>query len=195
MGNGGSLLANTDVDTHESILDALGLLVNDGIDGDSGLAGLTITDDQLTLSTSNRDEGIHGLEASGHGLMYRFTGNDTGGLHLGTRATSGVDGTLAIDGLAKTIDHTTKELRANGHIHNRSSTLHGIPLKNGSVITEDHNTDVGVLQVQGHSTKASRKDNHLSSLYLVQTVHTGNTITHTDHLANLIERSGRSSVL
>jgi hypothetical protein len=31
-----------------------GLLVEDGVDGDGGLAGLSVTNDQLTLSSANR---------------------------------------------------------------------------------------------------------------------------------------------
>ena len=32
-----------------------GLLVDDGIDGDSGLAGLSVTNDKLSLASSNGD--------------------------------------------------------------------------------------------------------------------------------------------
>ena len=38
-------------------------LVDDRINGDGGLAGLTVADDQLTLSTSDRNHGIDGLDA------------------------------------------------------------------------------------------------------------------------------------
>jgi hypothetical protein len=57
VGDGGALLANRDVDAVEGLgLVAglvLGLLVEDGVDGDGGFAGLTITNDELTLSTAN----------------------------------------------------------------------------------------------------------------------------------------------
>lgn len=43
------------------------LLVDDGVDGDGGLAGLTIADDQLTLTTTNRHQGVHGLDAGLNG--------------------------------------------------------------------------------------------------------------------------------
>lgn len=41
----------------------LGLLVDDGVDADGGLSCLTISDNQLTLPTTNRDKGVHGLQA------------------------------------------------------------------------------------------------------------------------------------
>ena len=57
VGNGGSLLADSDVDAVEGLgvitsLEGL-LLVEDGVDGNSGLAGLTISDDKLTLSSAD----------------------------------------------------------------------------------------------------------------------------------------------
>ena len=67
LGNGGSLLANGDVDAEELLLLVTGiietLLVDDGVDGDGGLASLTITDDQLTLATTDRHERVDGLDA------------------------------------------------------------------------------------------------------------------------------------
>ena len=57
VGNGGSLLSNGDVDAVEGlgVVTSLedGLLVDDGVDGDGGLASLSVTDDQLTLSSAN----------------------------------------------------------------------------------------------------------------------------------------------
>merc|ERR1712088_718229 len=50
LGDGGPLLANGDVDTVQLLLGIIGLvetlLVDDGVDGDSGLASLPVTDDQ-----------------------------------------------------------------------------------------------------------------------------------------------------
>mmetsp|Transcript_1347 Transcript_1347/g.3373 ORF Transcript_1347/g.3373 Transcript_1347/m.3373 type:complete len:351 (+) Transcript_1347:318-1370(+) len=66
LGDGGSLLSHADVNAGKGVL--LGLLVDDGVDGDGGLSRLTIPDDQLTLTTSNGDEGVNGLEAREHGL-------------------------------------------------------------------------------------------------------------------------------
>ena len=57
VGNGGSLLSNGNVDAVEGlgVVTGLenGLLVDDGVDSDGGLASLSVTDDQLTLSSAN----------------------------------------------------------------------------------------------------------------------------------------------
>ena len=58
VGNGGALLADGDVDAVKglSVVTSLedSLLVDDGVDSDGGLAGLSVTNDQLTLATANR---------------------------------------------------------------------------------------------------------------------------------------------
>ena len=61
VGDGGSLLADSDVDTEESLgvvgvgVVEGGLLVDDGIDSDSSLSSLSVTNDQLSLASSNGD--------------------------------------------------------------------------------------------------------------------------------------------
>ena len=58
VGYGGSLLANSDVDAVEGlgVVTSLedSLLVDDGVNGNGGLAGLSVTNDQFTLTSANR---------------------------------------------------------------------------------------------------------------------------------------------
>ena len=79
-----TLLANSDVDAVQLLLLILAivppLLVEDGVDSDGGLSGLTVTDDQLTLTTTDGNHGVDGLDTSHHGLVNGTTGQDTEGL-------------------------------------------------------------------------------------------------------------------
>jgi hypothetical protein len=61
VGDSGSLLADSDVDAVK-LLGVLGigvveggLLVDDGIDGDGSLSSLSVTNDKLSLATTNGD--------------------------------------------------------------------------------------------------------------------------------------------
>ena len=58
VGDGGSLLTDGDVDAVEGLRVVTGLedslLVENSVDSDGGLASLSITNDQLTLSSANR---------------------------------------------------------------------------------------------------------------------------------------------
>lgn len=57
VGDGRSLLSNSDIDAVELLLDLTGfegsLLVKDGVDSDGGLTSLSISNDKLTLSSAN----------------------------------------------------------------------------------------------------------------------------------------------
>ena len=68
LGDGGPLLSDGDVDAEELLLVVSGvvetLLVDDGVNGDGGLAGLTIANDQLTLATADGHQRVDGLDAS-----------------------------------------------------------------------------------------------------------------------------------
>ena len=68
LSDGGSLLANGDVNAEKLLLVVTGfvesLLVDDGVNGNCGFAGLTIANDQLTLTTTNGYQRIDGLDAS-----------------------------------------------------------------------------------------------------------------------------------
>ena len=61
VGDGGSLLSDGDVDAVELlVLGSRGviegsLLVNDGINGNSSLSSLSVTNDELSLASSNGD--------------------------------------------------------------------------------------------------------------------------------------------
>ena len=58
VGDGRAFLANSDVNAVQGlgVVTSLedSLLVEDSVDGDGGLAGLSITNDKLTLTTANR---------------------------------------------------------------------------------------------------------------------------------------------
>src|SRR3546814_17873735 len=69
LSNGGVLLADGNIDAVEllALIVALigGLLVDEGVDGDSGLAGLAVADDQLELTAAAGNQRVNGLEEIG----------------------------------------------------------------------------------------------------------------------------------
>ncbi len=121
LSDGRTLLTNSNVDTVQLLaLVGVGvvptLLVEHGIESDSGLTGLAVTNDQLTLATANGHHGVDTLHTSLHGLVDGATGKDTRSLELSTALGLSVQGTLAIDGVTKTVNDTAKKLRADGDI-------------------------------------------------------------------------------
>ena len=72
-GDGRALLADRDVDAAHLLLRVAGvpgaLLVHDRVDGDGGLAGLAVADDQLALAAADRDHRVDGLDPGLQRLM------------------------------------------------------------------------------------------------------------------------------
>ena len=133
---------------------------------------MTVTNDQLTLTTSNGNHGVDRLETGLHGLVDGLAGENARGLELGTALLLGVEGTLAVDGVAESIDDTAEQLRADGNIdlgrsvcygskqqlmlstHNFAGTLDGLALLDETVRTEKHDTDLAGLEVHAHALDA-----------------------------------------
>lgn len=165
LGDGGTLLADGDVDTVKLLVLVLAvvppLLVENGVDGDGGLTSLTITNDKLTLATTDGDHGVDGLDTGHHRLVDGTTGKDTGGLEGGTTTLSGVDGALAVNGVTKGVNDTAEEARADGNVDNLASTLDGVALLDETIVTEDGDTDVVGLQVQAHAADTRGELHHL----------------------------------
>ena len=61
----GSLLANCDVDADHVLV----LLVDDGIDSNSGLAGLAVANDEFALATADRNHGVNSDDTGLHRLL------------------------------------------------------------------------------------------------------------------------------
>merc|ERR1740139_696586 len=190
--DGGALLADGDVDAEERLLLVAGvvdrLLVDDGVDGDGGLASLTIAYDQLTLATADGHQAVDGLEAALHGLRNGLARDDTRGLDLDTLALHvALDRALAIDGVAQAIDNAAEHTLADRDVNNGASAFDGVALLDDTIVTEDDNTDVVVLQVQSHAAQATVELHHLHLLHLLQPVHTGNAVTDGQDFADLLQ--------
>ena len=120
LSNRGTFLANSDINAVEflGLVAAVvpPLLVQHGIEGDSSLTGLTITDDKFTLATSNWNHSIDGLQAGLYRLVDGTAGEDTRSLELGTALLGCLNGTLSINGVSKRVDDTAKQLYSNWDI-------------------------------------------------------------------------------
>ena len=108
--------------------------------------------------------------------------------HLDTLALHvALDRALAIDGVAQAIDNAAEHTLADRDVNNCASAFDGVALLDDTIVTEDDNTDVVVLQVQSHTAQAAVELHHLTRLHLLQPVHTGNAITDGQDFADLLQ--------
>ena len=73
-GDSGQLLP----DRHIEAVDVLALLVQDGVHGDGGLAGLAVADDEFSLASAYRDHRVNGLDACRERFLDRLPVDDAG---------------------------------------------------------------------------------------------------------------------
>jgi hypothetical protein len=160
-----TLLTNGDVDAVQLLLLVLAivppLLVKDSVNGDGSLSGLTVTNDKLTLTTTNGNHGVNGLNTGHHRLVDGTTRQDTRGLKGSTATLSSVDRTLPVNWVSEGVNNTAEQFRTDGYIDDLAGTLDGITLLDETVITEDGHTDVVGFQVETHATDAGRELHHL----------------------------------
>merc|ERR1719397_2396992 len=185
------LLADSDVDTVELLLGVIGLveslLVDDGVNGNGSLASLPVTNDQLTLATANGHKRVNSLDASLHRLGHGLPGDDARGLQADTEPLAGAKGTLAINGVAQSINDPAETLHADRDVDDGTGPLHDIALLDELVVTEDDNTNVVRLQVEGHALQARAEFHHLLGLDVLQTIDTGNTVSNGEDTACLLQ--------
>jgi hypothetical protein len=191
VGNSGSLLTDGGVDAVKLlgniiVVEVL-LLVEDGIDGNGGLASASIADDQLTLASADGHEGVDALETGLHGLVDGLSGDDAGSLELNTLAGVASDGAEAIDGVTERVDDTAEHALTNGDIDDGAGSLDDIALLDLSIVTKDDNTNVVSLEVEGHTLGARGEFNHLTGLDLHETEDSRDTITDRDDRTELLE--------
>jgi len=193
LSDGRTLLTDGNVDTVELLglirAGVPALLVEDGIKSDGSLSSLTITDDKLTLATSDRDHGVNGLETGLDGLADGLAGENTRSLDLSAAALLGVERALSVNGVTETIDNTAEELDTDGNVDNFTGTLDGLTLLDETIGTEQHSTDLAGLQVQAHALDARGELDQLFGLDIVKTVDTGDTVTNGQNATSLGETS------
>src|SRR5690606_36347057 len=112
-----ALLPDRDVDAAHLLVDIarvpVGLLVDDRVDRDRGLAGLAVADDELTLTAADRDHRVDGLDAGLHGLVHRLARHDAGSLELERATRLGLDLAEAVDRVPAGVDDTSEEAIAD----------------------------------------------------------------------------------
>src|SRR5216683_5126937 len=189
LGDGGAFLADRDIDTIELNLlvgaTVVVLLVEDGVDRDRGLAGLTIPDDQLALSAPDRHQGIYGFEAGLHRLVHRAARDDSRRLDLDPRPCDIGQRAPAVDRLAQRIDDTAQEAASDRHIDDGAGALDGVALTDPSVVAKHDDADIVAFKVESQTPRAVGELDHLAGLHLVEAVDAGDAVADRQHLADL----------
>ncbi|SAJ05297.1 Uncharacterised protein [Enterobacter cloacae] len=174
VGNGGRFLA----DSHVYTFDAGITLVDDGVDCHRGFTGLTVTDDQFTLTTTDWDHGVNGLITRLHWLINGLTVDNAWCDNFDWGEAIVLNRTFTVDWRTQGVNNATQQATANRYFQNTASTLNLHAFGKVSVWTH-HNGTYGVaLQVQCDSVTVTRQGNHLTLHTIGQAVDADNTVTY-----------------
>jgi len=111
VGNSWSLLSDGDVNAEKLLVliscIEVSFLIDDGIDGNSGLSGLSITDDQLSLSSSDGDKTVDGLKTGLHGLVDWLSWDDAWSFNFDSWSSGGFNWSQTVDGVTEGVKNST----------------------------------------------------------------------------------------
>jgi len=158
-------------------------LIDDGIDGERGLAGLAVADDEFALAAADRHHRVDGLETGLHRLAHRLA-RDHARRDLFDRARElGGDRAAAVDRLAERVDHAPDQFRADRHFQDAAGAFHGVALGDVLVLAQDHGTDRVALEVEREPEGVARELEHFALHGIGQAVHAADAVGETDHRA------------
>src|SRR5690606_6018190 len=171
-------------DGHVDAVDAQALLVEDRVHRHRRLAGLAVADDQLTLSSADRNHGVDRLDAGLQRFLHRLAADHARGLHLDLSEGLRLDRAPAVDGLTEAVDHATEHRLADGNLGDAPRPLDLIALPDVLVGTHDGDTDVVFLEVEDQAAHAVGELDELTGHRLGQAVHAGDAVADREHGAD-----------
>ena len=140
----------TDRDVHAD--DAGAFLIDDRVDRDCGLAGAAVADDQLSLSSANRNHGVDRLDSGLERLVHWLADDDSGRLRVNLAGVCGVDRALVVERASERIHNATDELRSNRYFEHSCRAADFVALFQLEIIAEDDGADVVLFEVQGEGS-------------------------------------------
>ena len=127
------------------------LLVDNGINSNGSFSSLSITNNQFSLSSSDWYQGVDGLESGLHGLVHRLSWDNTWSFELNSLSLVGLDWTGTVNWITKGVDDSTEKAFTDWDIDNGTSSLDNISFLNLSIVTQDDDTNVVSLKIEGHT--------------------------------------------
>ena len=186
------LLADGDVDTNH----ILAALVQDGVDGDSGLTRLTIANDKLTLATANGDHRVDGEKTGLNRLAHRSALDNARSLELNGARVGGANLTHAIDRLTQRIHDTAEHGTAYRNVHDAAGGAALVAFLDDVDRAKKHGTDLVAVKVLGQTVNgltsfAALELEQLAGHGATQSGDAGDTVADFVNTGNLLRVNGR----
>ncbi|SUH18902.1 Uncharacterised protein [Salmonella enterica subsp. enterica] len=139
--------------------------------------GLTVTDDQFTLTTTDWDHGVNGFITGLHRLIDRLTIDNARRNGFNGREAVIINRTFTVDWRTQGVYHTSQQAAANRNFQDTTRTFNLHAFGKVSVWTHDYRTHGVALQVQCDSVTVTRQGDHFTLHTIGQAVNADNTVT------------------
>ena len=182
----GALLADCNIDTN----DILALLVQDGVERNRRLTRLTVADDQLTLSSSDRNHRVDCLDTRLHGFLDRLAIDDARCRALDRAILLTCDRARAVNRLTDCVHDAAKQSLADRNRDHAPRALNGLSLLNTDVRAEQNRRDAVFLQILCHTEAAILKLKKLAGHAICKAGNSRNTVSDREHRPGFVLNDG-----
>ena len=177
----GHALPDRDVDAdHVAVL-----VVDDRVEADRALAGLTIADDQFALAAADVVIESIALMPVSIGSFTGWRCTTPGRLELGRAGLVGVDVALAVERVAERVDDAAEQRLPHGDLEQAAGALDLVALLDLVPLAEEHGADVVRLEVEGQPGHVVRQLQELHRHAVVEPVDARDAVGHGQHGAHL----------
>ena len=175
-------MADGYVDTNN----ALAFLVYYGVNRDSGFAGTTVADDKFPLAAADGNHGVNCFNTGLQRLFNRLAGGNAGSVIFNRTEFGSSDRPFAVNRLTDGIYNPANHSFANGNLHDSAGTADRIAFFDQNFAAEQYRADVVFFKVEHHTVDIIWKFQELAGHGFFQTVNTGDTVTHLDNSADIV---------
>ena len=173
-------------DGHVYAEHVLAALVDDRIQCDRCLTGLSVADDQLTLSASDR---CHGIDRRDTGLQ-RFTDrrslDNTRCRRLDRSSAGGSDDAFSVDRITERIDNTSEHTASDWNGNGKTCTVAHNAFDHISALIQKNDADGILFQVHGNTVRGLREHDKFAGHTVGKTVDLRHTVTYGYDLTDLL---------
>ena len=156
-------------------------MIDDGINGDGSLTCLTVTDDKLSLTSSDGNHRVDSFDTCLERSIYGLSCDDTGCHSLNLTIFIGFNRTLAVYWLTKSIYYTACHGVADRNLNYSARSLYGITFVDVAAASEEYRTDIVFLKVEDHAVYLAGELEELALHGILKSVHTRDTIGNLDN--------------
>src|SRR5262249_758528 len=161
-------------------------LIDDGVEGDGGFAGLAIADDQFALAAANGNHAIDRFQAGLQRLFHGLARDDARRFELDAAALFAGERATAVDGLAPGVADTTDQRSSNRDFGDTAGPFDRIALFDHVSFAEQRRADVIFFQIERHPIDVMGEFQQLAGGHFVETVYAGYAVASGQNRADFL---------